>query len=361
MKLINLICFVAFWGMSIPIFSKTIKLYSPDQKTEVEVNTFKQLSYSVNRNGDIVLTPSFLSMQVGNKVWGRDGNPKWISKQTVNEAVRFIVSRKFKSIQDNYNQLTLRFNDYSIEFRAYNDGIAYRFVGYTNTEGDILNDEVSYNFDKDYETYTLLTNKLQNWFEENYTIKSFSKLPKDSFSIAPVMVDLKKYKVLLAEANLYNYAAMYLQPQNNGFNGVFAKYPKVEKYFEGTTKIYATEREDYIVKTQLNRNFPWRVMGIFDTEKDILSSELIYLLSDKPDINKDYSWIKPGKVLWDWWNNRNIYGVDFESGINTQTYMYMIDFAHKNRIEYILIDLGWSAEDDLLTLNPNVDIPNICK
>jgi alpha-glucosidase len=100
-------------------------------------------------------------------------------------------------------------------------------------------------------------------------------------------------------------------------------------------------------------------MGIFDNEKDILSSELIFLLSDKADPKIDYSWIKPGKVLWDWWNHQNIYGVDFEAGINTATYMYMIDFAHKNGIEYILIDEGWSGKDDLLTLNPKVDMPKI--
>ena len=111
------------------------------------------------------------------------------------------------------------------------------------------------------------------------------------------MVDLKKYKVLLAESNLYNYAGLYLQPRNNGFYGVFANYPKVEKFFDGTNKIYATEREDYLVETSLNRSFPWRVIGIFDREQDILTSELIYLLSDKPDLKSDYSWIRPGKSI----------------------------------------------------------------
>lgn len=341
--------------------AKVVFLNSPDNKNIIEVNTTNKISYSVKRNGDQILFPSFLSLKVNNKIWGTDGNPKSISKQTINEEVTFNVSRKFKSIQNNYNQLTLKFKDYSIEFRAYNDGTAYRFVGNSSAKGDILDDEVIYNFDKDYETYTLLTNKLQNWFEENYTIKSFSKLPQDSFSIAPALVDLKKYKVLLAEANLYNYAGMYLQPQSNGFKGLFAKYPKEEKFFDGTNKIYATQREDYIVKTTLNRSFPWRVMGIFDTEKDILSSELIYLLSDKADSKIDYSWIKPGKVLWDWWNHQNIYGVNFKAGINTATYMYMIDFAHKNGIEYILIDEGWSGRDDLLSFNHDVDMPKICQ
>ena len=347
--------------MSIPTFAKVIKLQSPDTKNEVEVNTTDQISYSVKRNGVIILSPSLLSMKVGSKLWGGENHPSKITTKSFNEKTDFVVPRKFKSIQDCYNQLLLEYKDYSIEFRAYNDGVAYRFIGNSTKISTIGEEKVQYNFDQNYLTYTLLTNKLQNWYEENYTIKPFSKLPKDSFSIAPVMVDLKKYKVLLAESNLYNYAGMYLQPRNNGFYGVFANYPKVEKFFDGTNKIYATEREDYIVETSLNRSFPWRVTGIFDQEQDILTSELIYLLSDKPDLKSDYSWIKPGKVLWDWWNNRNIYGVDFQSGINTATFFYMIDFAQKNGIEYLLLDEGWSAQDDLLTLNPDVDIPKICK
>jgi alpha-glucosidase len=358
---IRLICFIAFWGLSFPTFSKTIKLYSPDTKNEVEVNTSNQLSYSVKRNGDIILTPSALSMQVGPEKWGVDNRYTKITKSSFNEEVDFVVPRKFNHIKDSYNQLSIVYKDYNVEFRAYNDGVAYRFVGKTKNISTIDDENVQYNFAQNYLTYTLLTNKLQNWFEENYTVRQFNELPKDSFSIAPLMVDLKKYKVLLAEANLYNYSGMYLQPKPNGFSGLFAKYPKVEEFFDGTNKIYATEREDYIVKSSVKRNFPWRVMGIFDNEKDILSSELIYLLSDKADPKTDYSWIKPGKVLWDWWNHQNIYGVDFEAGINTATYMYMIDFAHKNGIEYILIDEGWSGKDDLLTLNPNVDMPKICQ
>lgn len=343
----------------------TAKVYlmtSPDKKNTIEINTNNKISYSVKRNGDLLLAPSILTIQVGKNTWGANtDNPISAIIKAVNETVIPQVAHKFKSIQDNYNQLILKYKDYNIEFRAYNDGVAYRFVGNTKVIDEVRSEEVNFNFEKDYESYTLQTNKLQNWYEENYTIKPISKLSKDSFSLAPVMVDLIKYKVILAESNLYNYAGMYLQPQTNGFNGLFANYPKVEKYFEGTNKIYATEREDYIVKSPLNRIFPWRVMGIFDTEKDILTSQLIYLLSDRSDAKTDYSWVKPGKVLWDWWNNRNIYNVDFESGINTATYIYMVDFAQKNGIEYILLDLGWSAEDDLLTLNPEVDVPKICK
>ena len=113
------------------------------------------------------------------------------------------------------------------------------------------------------------------------------------------------------------------------------------------------------MKCGLDRAFPWRVTGIFDDDASILGSELIYLLSDKT--RNDYSWVRPGKVLWDWWNHNNIYGVDFKAGINTATYLYMVDFAAEHGIEYLLIDEGWSERDDLLTLNPEVDMPAVCR
>ena len=102
-------------------------------------------------------------------------------------------------------------------------------------------------------------------------------------------------------------------------------------------------------------------MGIFEKDSDVLSSDLVYLLSDEQEPDVDFSWVKPGKVLWDWWNDRNIYNVSFTSGINTETYDYLIDYAARYGIEYILIDEGWSARDNLLELNPEVDIPAICK
>lgn len=341
--------------------AEVLTLTSPDKKNKVEITVTDtdKVTYTIKRNGDNILAPSNLSMNIDNAVWGI-GKPKKIQQSSHSENVNFIVPRKYKQSKNEYNKLLLHYKDHSIEFRAYNDGVAYRFIGNSGKRAKV-NENVNFNFDANYVTYTLLTNKLQNWYEENYTIKRFYELPKDSFSIAPVMVDLKKYKVLLGEANLYNYSGMYLQPVNLGFKGVFSLYPKKEEFFDGTNKLYATEREDYIVNTKLKRSFPWRVVGIFDKEIDILSSELIYLLSDDIDTGKDYSWVKPGKVLWDWWNDRNIYHVDFSAGINTATYLYLIDYASKHGIEYILIDEGWSDKDDLLTLNPEVDMPVICK
>ena len=341
--------------------AKTVEATSPDGKNKIQIETDHQVSYSVFRNGMKILDNSPLSITVGNRKWGTDAKCSRVERKSISGKVSFTVPRKYKETPDLYNQLTLQYKDYRIEFRVYNDGVAYRFVSTTDNQNPVKEEAVSYCFEKDYPCYTLLTDQLQNWFEQDYTVRTINALPRDSFSVAPVMIEVGTYKVLLAEANLYNYAGMYLQPGQQSFWGVFANYPDQEVPTDGDNKIYASTRKDYIISECGKRVFPWRVTGIFDNAASILNSELIYLLSEDKLPKTDYSWIKPGKVLWDWWNDRNLYHINFQSGINTDTYIYLVDYAAKHHIEYVLIDEGWSARNDLLALNPNVDIPRICE
>ena len=349
----------AFCFPSITV-AKIIEAGSPDKKNVITIETDNQVSYSLSRNGTKILDTCPLSLTVGNDTWGTDKCRK-ITRKSVSEKVEFIVPRKYKETVDNYNQVELIYKDYKIEFRIYNDGVAYRFVSTANNKQPVKKESVSFRFGQDHTSYTLLTDQLQNWFEQDYTVKPINALPKDSFSVAPVMVEVDKYKVLLAEANLYNYPGMYLQPAQESFHGIFANYPDKEVPYEGDNKIYVSTRKDYLIPNCGKRVFPWRVIGTFDNASSILQSELIYLLSEEKEQAADYTWVKPGKVLWDWWNDRNIYHINFKSGINTDTYLYLVDYAAKHHIEYVLIDEGWSARNDLLTLNPDVDIPRICE
>lgn len=360
MKKISLIVLTLIYSV-VFAYAKPIEVKSPDGKNRAVIETDGKVTYSFFREETQILTNSPLSLTVGDQIWGEDKKCGKIERKSVSEPVRFIVPRKYKETLNNYNQVLLNYKEYKIEFRVYNDGVAYRFISTTENADPVKGELVQYSFTRDHLSYTLLTDQLQNWFEQDYTVKNINALPRDSFSVAPVMVKVDKYKVLLAEADLYNYAGMYLRAGDKSFNGVFAYYPDKEEPADGDNKIYAATRKDYIVSQCGKRSFPWRVTGIFDNDHDILNSELIFLLSEDVPKGADYSWIKPGKVLWDWWNDRNIYNVDFKSGINTATYLYLIDYAAKHNIEYILIDEGWSARNDLLTLNPEVNIPQICK
>jgi alpha-glucosidase len=360
MKKISLIVLILIYSL-VFAYAKPIEVRSPDGKNKAVIETDGKVSYSFFRKGTQILANSLLSLTVGDHVWGEDKKCGKIERKSVSGSVSFIVPRKYKETLNRYNQLILNYKWYEIEFRVYNDGVAYRFISTTENTNPVKGEQVQYSFTQDHLSYTLLTDRLQNWFEQDYTVKNINVLPRDSFSVAPVMVQVDKFKVLLAEADLYNYAGMYLRAGDKSFNGVFAYYPDKEEPADGDNKMYAATRKDYIVPQCGKRSFPWRVTGIFDNDHDILNSELIYLLSEDVPKGSEYSWIKPGKVLWDWWNDRNIYNVDFKSGINTATYLYLIDYAAKHHIEYILIDEGWSARNELLTLNPDVDIPQICK
>src|SRR5207237_5625237 len=115
--------------------------------------------------------------------------------------------------------------------------------------------------------------------------------------------------------------------------------------------INGMESAEYIAVTNGTREFPWPVIGGAETDGDLLTNQLVWLTA-KPSQVQDTSWIKPGKVAWDWWNANNIYGVDFKAGINTQTYKYYIDFAAKYGIPYVILDEGWYKLGNVLEVVP---------
>lgn len=343
--------------------ARTYELASPDGKNVVAVNYNESgLTYSLIYDGvhQFVSTP--VSMKVGDKLWGGHGDRiRKVSRITIKEVVEFPVPRKYRSTVENYNSMTLVFKEYDVEFRAYDDGIAYRFIGKSDRNDKVYGETSGYRFADDHEAYILLTKNLQCWYEEDYTVSRLSDLPEDRLSLTPLMVTTSNARLLLSESDLHNYSGSYLMTADSGFDLVLSPYPAAQELRERGSKRYVTSREDYIVECNLNRSFPWRVVGVFPAGNDtaILTSELIYLLGERT--SEDFAWVKPGKLLWDWWNCNNIVGVDFKAGINTATYMYMIDYAAAHGFEYALFDEGWSGKNDLLSLNPNVDMPSICR
>ena len=336
-----------------------LSLFSPDCRNRFDASYENgKLCFKLLRDRREILSSAPASMQCGSWNWAA-GNPLvTVRRGSFEETVDFPVQRKYASVDNIYNSLFLDFGGYEVEMRAYDSGVAYRFVG--KTPGvDKVCEKGGWRFPEDSESYTLLVDKQQNWFEENYTEAALSALPKDKFSMIPVLVKSRGVNVLLTEADTRGYAQPYLRPTGDGFDAEYPLYPSKEEMIEWNNKRYAVERFPYIVETSLERSFPWKVAATFDSDAEILADELVYLLSEKS--SEDWSWIKPGKVLWDWWNDRNITGVPFTSGINTDTYMYLVDYAAKHHFEYVLLDEGWSNHDDIFTLNPETDIPAVCK
>jgi alpha-glucosidase len=343
-------------------------LQSPGKKISVKIDIGKQVKWSVQHQNTSVLTPSPLSMELGNKeLLGIDA--KIISAKTtsVDEVIPTPIYKK-QSVRNNYNQLSINFKgNYSIEFRAFDDGVAYRFVTNKKEGIVVVNENANFLFDKDYKTFIPYVRDLreghmmQSSFEALYEEIPLSKIKEDTLAFLPMLVELNDgKKACLLESDVENYPGMFVKANGkNGLQSLFAQYPSKERNGGFMYLNYiVTARENYLVKTSGTRTFPWRAIVISETDKDLANNDMVQKLASPSRIN-DISWIKPGKVAWDWWNDWNISNVDFVAGINTPTYKYYIDFAAKNKIEYVVMDEGWSNDTSLLLINDKIQVEEI--
>ena len=334
------------------------RLKSPDKAINISIDIGKEISFSVTNKGSHVMEVLriFLILKNGNKL-GFQPKLKKKKLELINETIEVQVPYKDSSVKNIYNQLTMSFSgNFEIIFRAYNDGIAYRFIDNNTDTEAIINENMELVFPMESNSFFPKDNSMYSDNESLYLRTSVSKIKKGDFCHLPVMFDTGKNKVLFTEASLHNYPGMFLEKGVG--NTMLSKFPKYVLETAGNDALYETitKEADYIAKVSGKRAYPWRLLIITDDDRTFVESNLVTQLSDKSKI-EDASWIKPGKLAWDWWTASNIYGVDFRAGMNQATYKYFIDFASKNNIEYIMLDGGWSKSDS----NPyeSVDALNI--
>lgn len=342
-------------------------LNSPNGKIDVRIAVNDKISWTISHEKDLILAPSDMSMTLDeNIVLGKNSVVVNSKKESSDSSFETPLYKK-KTVQNKYNQLTINFrNDFSIEFRVFDDGAAYRFITKKKKDITVKSEEVSLNFDQDYNTLIPYVRDLRNpkdqyisSFESHYESKKISEFTKDTLAFLPFLIDYKNHKkAVFLEAGLEDYPGLFVTNNKNktGFESRFSKYPLQETNggFNYLNKLI-TERADYLVKTKGTRSFPWRAIVISENDSALANNDMVQKLSEPSKIAV-ISWIKPGKVAWDWWNDWNIYNVDFKAGINTQTYKYYIDFASKNKVEYVVLDEGWSVETDIMKHSPNVDL-----
>ena len=350
------------WGS----FAKDYTLGSPDGKTIVTVSAGQDIRWSVSRGGQTVLEPSPMAVVLDDgTVLGKTPRVKSAKVVHVDKTFKTPVYHK-SEVRDLYNQLVLKMaGDYGIEFRAYDSGVAYRFV--TSRKGDmtVRDEQVIFRFDKDYDTFIPYVNDNRGGerycysFESYYTEVPMSKMVDDSLSIVPYIVDLGGgRKVAVMEAGAEDYPGMFLKidpSDRKSLVSEFAPYPL--EYGRVGRYTVPVKRADYIAKTTGTRTFPWRVLAITARDIDFLENDLAQCLAPECRI-EDVSWIKPGKTSWEWWSGIHLFGVDFRAGINTETYKFFVDFSAENGLEYILVDAGWSA-GSLMKLRDGFDLKAI--
>jgi alpha-glucosidase len=347
--------------------AKEYKLLSPNKKIELRVNVDKTISYSLFHQSVELIQPSNISLTLNDGKTILDVNPKVkdADETTINGTIEPIVKQKYETIVDNCNELTLKMKgDYSLVFRAYNDGVAYRFQ--TRMENDITvkSEQVEFNFGKDYNMLFPEESSFMSHSERIYLPTTISQVTPKRFCSLPALVMFdNNVKALITEADLESYPGMYLTGTDQNKQqlvGVFPAYPAKDTV-KDDRNVYVTARKDYLAVTNGTRQFPWRVIIVSEKDGDLVESTMIYKLASPAEKKLDFSWIKPGKVAWDWWNFNNISHVNFRAGVNTATYKYYIDFASKYGIEYIILDEGWYKLGDLLTFNPDMDVPEIIR
>lgn len=361
-----------FFGVTMFAFGqkpKTYNLTSPDGSVVVHIEVATKLRWSVTRKGQQIIAPSAISLLLDDgTVLGDNARVTSAPTGKVNTTFDPINYHK-ATIADRYNQIILNCRDsYGVIFRAYDDAVAYRF--FTTRKGDITirREEANFNFTADHRAFIPIQwdyrgGKIFNSsFEALYHEIRLSQFPKDSLAFLPLLVDAGQHKkVVILEADLEDYPGMYLDlnETGKGLKAVHAPYP-LEVVNGGADKmnLIPTKRADYIAKTDGTRSFPWRAIVISESDKDLLNNDIVQKLASPPRL-ADVSWIKPGQVAWDWWNDWNISHVDFKAGINTSTYKYYIDFAAANAIPYIIMDAGWSPALDLLKVKDDVDLQAI--
>ena len=349
--------------------AKVNTLTSPNGNLVVTVTTDAQgLKWAVTSGFTVVLLPSAIQAVV-------DGKPLISGQGSV--ARKQMVASKFatpvyrrQEVTDNYGLLVLKFSQgTTVEFRAYDDGAAYR-IGIGSKKAKQLDSEtVEYCFADDYQAFVPYVNDLRGGERYSYSFESYydeqrlSEMFKDSLAITPLAVCLPQgKKAVVMDAGVEDYPGMMLKKgKANSLVAEFAPWVLEQDVLGRGLNMIAKKRAPYIAKLNGARMLPWRAVVVTQNDAELLTCDMAMRLAPAQRIS-DTSWIKPGKVAWDWWNNTNVWGVDFESGMNTATYKYYIDFAAKNHLEYIIIDEGWSGRESLIDdLNPAIDLPALVK
>lgn len=345
---------------------KKYVLSSPDGTLKVEISAGNELAYQVMHGNDTILSHSNIGLVLENgTIVGKTPRITGERRRKIKDNMESPFYR-FKEFVATGNELDLKLKGgFGIIFRAYNEGVAYRF--YTTQSSDIIikEEQAEFNFKEDYTAYLPYTTNdkkpMAMAYQNVYDITPLSKAqPKLAF--LPVTVDCGSVKLTLLESDLEAYPGMFVQSQQGkyGLKGVFAPYPAKTDFYPWRKQEYVTETTDFISRSRGSRSYPWRVLAITEKDTDMPVNNLVYALAS-PNRIGDTSWIKTGKVAWDWWNDWNLKGVPFKAGINMDTYKYYIDFASRNGLEFIVLDEGWydPKSGDMLTVIPELDLTEL--
>ena len=340
--------------------AKEIIVASPDGKAIIRLDYSAGLKVSVDYLNQQVMAPSPVSMSIAEhpEAFQNPSRSKVITRK-INSEIIPVVAEKRNRIVDQYNETEIWFKgNYGIKLRAYNDGVAWRLLTRFADSITVNNEQVVLNMAAADSVYYGDEDNFVSHSERFYTCRQAGSIKGNQMGILPAVFRKANGSIAaFTESDLLDYPGLYLLGNDKGDGSFTGTYPKVVDQMKpkGDRDYGIVSRKNYIARTRGTREFPWRAFGLAENEARLLENDITYRLGS-PCKLKETSWIKPGKVAWDWWNDWNISGVPFKSGINTETYKYYIDFAADNKLEYVIFDEGWSKPEDLEKINPDMDM-----
>ncbi len=347
------------------IFAQEVRLFSPNHSIEVRVNPAPDMTYSIYYKQKQILKPSRVAMQI-NDGYMLGVHQELIKKTPINieKNIQPKIATKFGVKRSHYQGMVFTFKvsnlrEYEVEFRVYNNGVAYRFITHFENEVQVENETVDLNFPINTTCYLPEESSMISHYERLYKYLSLDTLGKKRLSSLPILMQTQGVNMLFTEVNVIDYPNLFLRA--NGPGSFKSEFPHLIK--ETRPNPRHADRSEIIVRTKRQmaltygkRNFPWRLFMISDRDGDLIENNLVVTLS-KPTTIRETKWIKPGKVVWDWYAANDIYKEKFKKEINTETYKYYIDFASKYGFEYVLLDEGWSqSTKNVFEANKNINI-----
>lgn len=340
-----------------------ITVTSPDGKIKLVVDLKDSVSYSIVHEGEVLVSPSALAMKFeGGRMLGVGEASYKVKIGSASESVDAPFYRQNK-ISAEWNYARVDYADWTLEFRVYNEGVAWRFETEFESDAVVLDETAQFVFPEDpmaWVPYSRGKDLIANSYQSQYTYEKVSRFGSQSnLTFLPVAVKNKSGKTLLiCESDLRSYPGMFLEGMEGGYSATFAKLPDSTYITPTRCQLKIATRQDVIARTEGTRSYPWRIVAVAENDIQLPTNDLVYLLGEPRKVG-DVSWIKPGLVSWEWWNDCGLTNINFKPGVNTETYKAYIDFAARFNIPYIIIDEGWSAKDDIMVIKEAVDLKGL--
>jgi alpha-glucosidase len=351
-------------GLMIPVtlLSKEYSIKSPDGRITLSATVAETVSCTITCDNAVVVSGLMPEMKMENMTLP---GPEPALVRAITSEVRDVlvpvVPRKNSSVKDNYNGLTLRFRGgCSIDFRVYDDGVAYRFNTSLKGEVTVTDEHFGFTLPSGARALYPLEVSFMSHNERTFIPVLMDTLSGKHLASLPALFMSGGMNILLTEADIRDYPGLWITGDGNGgVTSMFPAYPAAVKELNDRN-VYVTAREDFIARTSGTRTWPWRAFIITRDDAGLVESEMVYRLGAPPPPGSDFSWVRPGKVAWDWYNANNLFGVDFRAGLNNDTYKYYIDFASENGIEYVILDEGWYKLGNVLDEADGFDVKELC-